>query len=91
MDKRVIVTGGAGFIGSYLVKKLLLNGYKVCVIDSVIRGDQSRISDVLSEIDFYQADIRDEEIILNIFKKVKADLVIHLAAINGTENFYNHP
>jgi UDP-glucose 4-epimerase len=89
--KKVIVTGGVGFIGSYLVKRLVQDGYKVSVIDSIIRGDKSRISNILNEIDFYEADIRDEDFILKIFKKAKADLVIHLAAVNGTENFYNHP
>lgn len=89
--KKVIVTGGVGFIGSYLVKRLVQDGFRVSVIDSIIRGDKSRITDILSEIDFYEADIRDEDAILEIFKKAKVDLVIHLAAVNGTENFYNHP
>ena len=89
--KKVIVTGGVGFIGSYLVKRLVQDGFRVSVIDSIIRGDKSRITDILSEIDFYEADIRNEDAILEIFKKAKVDLVIHLAAVNGTENFYNHP
>jgi UDP-glucose 4-epimerase len=91
MNKKVIVTGGLGFIGSYLVKKLIKKGWKVYIIDSAIRGNVERISDILSEIKLYQLDIRDEESVLSVFKKVKAELVIHLAAINGTENFYQHP
>lgn len=91
MNKKVIVTGGLGFIGSYLVKKLIKEGWKVYIIDSAIRGNVERISDILSEIKLYQLDIRDEESVLGVFKKVKAELVIHLAAINGTENFYQHP
>ena len=85
--KKVIVTGGVGFIGSYLVRKLVLEGYKVSIIDSIIRGDKSRISDILNEIDFYEADIRDEDAILKIFKKAKAELVIHLAAVTVQKIF----
>jgi UDP-glucose 4-epimerase len=89
MTRSVLVTGGSGFIGAHLVKRLLKDGWRVGVLDSLIRGDLSRLSNVMPLIKLHQVDIRDEE-------KVAAacigyDLVIHLAAINGTENFYSHP
>jgi nucleoside-diphosphate-sugar epimerase len=89
MNKRVVVTGGSGFIGAYLVKRLLKEGWRVVVIDSLTRGDVSRLQDVISDIEFHQVDVRDEDAVTIAVKG--ADVVMHLAAVNGTENFYKQP
>ena len=89
MNKKITVTGGGGFIGAYLVKKLVKEGYSVSVIDTMIRGSVKRLSSVEKDINLFNIDIRDED---EVVKAIKGnDLLIHLAAINGTENFYNKP
>lgn len=89
MKKRIVVTGGAGFIGSYLVRELVDLGHHVVVVDNLLRGMQSRIDDVLDKVTLCTGDIRDEDAMADAFKG--ADVVYHLAAVNGTENFYKHP
>lgn len=87
--KRTVVTGGGGFIGAYLVKKLVHDGWDVGVIDTMLRGDASRFSEVADAVRLHTADVRDEDKLAEAFEG--ADVVFHLAAVNGTENFYNHP
>ena len=85
----VHVTGGAGFIGSALVKRLVSRGHDVTVYDNVSRGDLDNLQDVVSNIDFVQGDVRNK----TAFAKAidEPDVLYHLAAINGTKNFYDHP
>jgi UDP-glucose 4-epimerase len=89
MAQRVIVTGGTGFIGSYLVRRLVQDGWDVGVVDTSVRGDLGRLADVADDIELFSYDVRDEDSLVQAFKG--ADVVMHLAAINGTENFYKHP
>ena len=88
-QKKYLVTGGSGFIGSSLVKSLLKKGYFVRVLDNNSRGDLRRLKTVIDKIDFIQGDIRD----LNEVKKAckGIDVVCHLAFINGTRFFYEVP
>jgi nucleoside-diphosphate-sugar epimerase len=89
MPKRVVVTGGAGFIGAYLVKRLVAVGWDVAVVDSMVRGDASRFADVASDVELFTCDVRDQDALERAFKG--AEVVMHLAAVNGTENFYTRP
>lgn len=89
MEKRVVVTGGSGFIGAYLVRRLVTEGWDVVVIDTLVRGDASRLAGVIDDIELHSCDVRDQESLERAFKG--AQVVMHLAAINGTENFYTHP
>lgn len=89
MGKKVVVTGGGGFIGAYLVKKLVHEGWDVGVIDTMVRGDASRFSEVKDQIRLHNIDIRDEDAVTKAI--VGAEVMMHLAAINGTENFYKRP
>lgn len=89
MTKRVVVSGGGGFIGAYLVKKLVELGRDVIVIDNMLRGDQSRFAEVSDQVTLVSCDIRDEAAVTNACKD--ADVMFHLAAINGTKNFYTQP
>ncbi len=57
--KRYLITGGTGFIGSALVKRLVKDGLYVRVLDNNIRGVESRLNSVANDIDFVKADIRD--------------------------------
>ena len=87
--KKYLVTGGTGFIGSALVKRLVKEGYEVKVIDNDLRGAAERLKEVSDKIELIKADIRDAEAVANACKGV--DCVIHLAFINGTEFFYKKP
>lgn len=89
MPKRVVVTGGGGFIGAYLVKRLVHDGWDVAVVDTMMRGDASRFAEVASEVELFSVDVRDEDALTRVFAGI--DVIMHLAAINGTENFYKRP
>lgn len=88
-NDRVLVTGGSGFLGSALVKKLLAEGWQVRVLDDNSRGHARRLADVLSDVDFVEGDICDYDTVWQACKGV--DTVAHLAYINGTEFFYSKP
>lgn len=89
MVKNVLITGGAGFIGSHLSKKLLEKGYRVKVFDNLspqIHGDDASTSplflSIKGKVEFFQGDVRVRE----DWEKalVNQDAVIHLAAETGT-------
>lgn len=84
---KVLVTGGAGFIGSHIVDQLIEEGYEVCIIDNMSHGKKENIN---KNAKFYKIDIRDKEII-NIFKKEKPDYVIHEAAQISVQNSMINP
>jgi nucleoside-diphosphate-sugar epimerase len=77
MFKKILVTGGAGFIGSHLVDSLIKKGYKVIIIDNLSLGSKENIN---KKAKFYKIDICSNKI-YDIFKKEKPDVVFHLAAI----------
>ena len=89
MSKRYLVTGGTGFIGSALVRRLLKAGYTVRVLDNNLRGAPRRLAGVLDQIEMVEADIRDAEAVKNACEGV--DAIAHLAYLNGTEFFYSKP
>lgn len=77
--REVVVTGGAGFIGSNLCKKLVELGSKVTVIDNLYSGSTERIQDLMENgLKFVQKDIREKEAIQEATKKCKT--IFHLAA-----------
>jgi UDP-glucose 4-epimerase len=73
---KIIVTGGAGFIGSHLVDKLIKNGHKIVVIDNLSSGRRENIN---KKANFYKVDICSSKI-SQIFKKEKPGVVFHYAA-----------
>ena len=73
---RILVTGGAGFIGSHLVDRLIKENHKVIVIDNLTTGKEENIN---PQAEFYNLDIYDFEKIKPLFEKI--DFVFHLAAI----------
>lgn len=78
---KLLVTGGAGFIGSEFVRKAVKIGYDIVVIDKLTyAGDLERLKEVESNITFYKADITNKEFIEYIFRKEKPDIVTHFAA-----------
>ena len=87
--KLYLITGGSGFIGSALVRRMAETGYRVRVLDNQSRGSAERLTDVIDRIEFIEADIRDAEAVRKA--AIGADSVCHLAFVNGTEFFYSKP
>jgi UDP-glucose 4-epimerase len=88
-NKKYLVTGGSGFIGSALVKRLIAAGNHVRVFDNHSRGAMRRLEGVTADMEVIAADIRDPAAVSKATKGV--DSVIHLAYVNGTEFFYSKP
>jgi len=87
--RRVLVTGGSGFIGSALVKALVAQGETVRVFDDNSRGALRRLSEVERDIEFVSGDIRDAPAVMAAMHGI--DEVHHLAYVNGTATFYSAP
>ncbi len=78
---KLLVTGGAGFIGSEFVRQAVDKGYEIAVVDKLTyAGDLERLKEVEDRITFYKADITNREFIEHIFKVEKPDVVVHWAA-----------
>jgi nucleoside-diphosphate-sugar epimerase len=89
MAKSYLVTGGAGFLGSALVRRLLHEGKRVRVLDNGWRGCSRRLQDLSGEFQYMTGDIRDREAVRRAAREVES--VCHLAFVNGTEFFYTQP
>lgn len=88
-QKFYLVTGGSGFIGSALVRRLVGDGHRVRVFDNNSRGSLSKLGDIVNKVDFVQGDIRDAAAVAKAVAGV--DCVCHLAYVNGTKYFYSVP
>ena len=86
---RYIVTGGAGFIGSALVRTLLTAGGQVRVIDSLLTGREANLADVRDQIEWDRSDIRDASAMLSAIRG--GDIVFHLAAIPSVPRSIQDP
>jgi UDP-glucose 4-epimerase len=81
---RVLITGGAGFIGSHLADALLAQGDTVTILDNLTTGSRANIAHIEKQITIHQGDIRDEALVNSLVKE--ADLVLHMAAALGVKN-----
>ena len=77
---KVLVTGGAGFVGSTIVDHYVAAGYDVTVVDNMCKGGGGRPINVNKRAHFYQADITDTACIAHIFDEVRPQIVNHQAA-----------
>ena len=82
MGKKVLVTGGCGFIGSHVVEAYLKEGYEVVVVDNLSTGSLSNLSDVINNpaLTVLNVDIRDEEKVHEVFAKYRPNVINHHAA-----------
>jgi UDP-glucose 4-epimerase len=85
----ILVTGGAGFIGSHLVAALVHDGHRVTVLDNLSTGNLSNLTPVSSEITFVEGDILNADLVESEVRR--ADLVYHLAAAVGVGNIMAKP
>jgi UDP-glucose 4-epimerase len=86
---QILVTGGAGFIGSNLVDLLLAEGHEVKVIDDLSTGRASNLAHLEGLIEFHEGSILDADLVSRIVAGV--DLVFHLAAAVGVRNIIEAP
>jgi len=75
--KKILVTGGAGYIGSICVEELLNRGYQVAVFDNLTEGHGKAID---PRADFYQGDLADRSVLRHAFEQAKPEAVMHFAA-----------
>ena len=86
---RYLITGGAGFIGSYLAEKLFARGDQVVVFDNLSTGSASNLVGIKDKIKFEQGNILDKAAIDRLVSE--SDYVVHLAAALGVFNIVNKP
>ena len=84
---RILVTGGAGYIGSHTCVELLNAGYEVVVVDNLYNASEKAVERVKQitgkDLTFYEADVCDREKLEEIFDKEKVDAVIHFAGLKA--------
>jgi len=85
---RALVTGGAGFIGSHITRKLIEEGDEVVVLDNLSTGYRKNIQD-RPHVEFVEGDIRDEQLIAELMNGI--DVVFHLAASVGNQRSIEDP
>ena len=87
MAKRILVTGGAGFIGSHTLIELHKAGYEFVVVDNLVNSNPEalrRVGELIgAEVPFVKADIRDREALNKVFEQYKFDSCIHFAGLKA--------
>ncbi len=86
---KVLITGGAGFIGSHLCDSLVAKGFKVSILDNLSTGSSSNISHLIGKIEVNHGNIMDQKLVESLVSK--ADLVFHLAAAVGVKTILKNP
>ncbi|MGD6940716.1 GDP-mannose 4,6-dehydratase [Cytobacillus gottheilii] len=88
----VLLTGGAGFIGRTVAKKLLSDGHKVWILDDLSNGREENIEEFRNEIeDFIIGDIKNEELLNTIFNEITFDICYHLGASINVQDSIDDP
>ena len=91
----ILLTGGAGYIGTHVAIELLNNGYDVVVVDNLFNSSSKSLDRVKEltkkDLKFYEADIRDEEKMSMIFEKENIESVIHLAGLKAVGESVQKP
>ena len=88
---RVVVTGGAGFIGSWTVEELVRAGHEVVVLDDLSTGDVGNLASVINEVELVRCDVTNISAVSDVFGEVRPDAVIHLAAVVGVDEVAEDP
>lgn len=86
---RVLITGGAGFIGSHLSDALVSSGDEVTILDNLSTGSKLNLVHLEGKVKVINGDIRDKELVENLVKK--NDLILHMAAAVGVDHILKNP
>lgn len=89
MSKAILVTGGTGFLGSALVRRLVAEGHDVRSLDDGSRGRDHRLGDRRHAVTRFAGDVRRYDDVRAAMEG--CDMVVHMASVNGTEYFYDKP
>ncbi|MFT5432221.1 MAG: UDP-glucose 4-epimerase, partial [Myxococcota bacterium] len=87
--KNFLVTGGAGFIGSNLVRALLKRGDKVRILDDLSSGRRENLAGIESDVEFVEGDLRDEATLARVVEG--RDFILHQAAIPSVTRSVSEP
>lgn len=87
--EKFLVTGGAGFIGSNICKKLVSQGCFVRVVDNLLTGKKSNLKDIIDKIEFIQADMGEEKVARTVMKDT--DVVLHHGALPSVPRSVEDP
>lgn len=85
---KILITGGAGFIGSHLTDRLVNDGHEITVVDSLLRGNKLS-KESFEKIDFIKGDVRDFNLMVSASKN--CDMIIHFAAVLGVDIVADNP
>lgn len=86
---KVLITGGAGFIGSHLCDALIARGDSVTILDNLSTGSKKNIAHLEEKIKVFQGDIREKDLVEPLV--AGADVVLHMAAALGVDNILQNP
>jgi len=87
VSKTIVVTGGAGYIGSHMAKQLQADGHKVIVFDNLSRGN----GDAVLDAELIVGDISNTEQLAPVFENHQVDAVLHFAAFAYVGESVHHP
>lgn len=88
-NKKILITGGFGFIGRHLAKSLLENNYEVTIIDNLYHGQKIEEIPFINKVKFINGDIRDKKIVDDACKNI--DIIFHLAALSNIRDSLEDP
>jgi UDP-glucuronate 4-epimerase len=93
---RILVTGGAGFIGSHLVEKLLATGHEISILDDFNdfydpRIKEANVAGFAAHVPIHRVDLRDGDAVGSVFHREKFDAIVHLAARAGVRPSIQQP
>lgn len=85
---KILITGGAGFIGSHIQDALIAQGHEIAIMDSLRSGKTENLN---PKSTFFEVDIRDQQKVPETFNTFKPEAVFHLAAQNEVPHSMSHP
>lgn len=89
MNNRMLVTGGAGFIGSNLAEELIAQGASVCILDNLVTGFRENLEEIKGDLDFVEGDLNDPAALKKALEGV--EVVFHQAALPSVPRSVTNP